>query len=233
MPDEIMKIPCPVARDLMSLGGSGRYADAARPMLEKHLAECPDCAALYAEMTREVAVEAVSEAAAAAFRAGAREMKRKNPLRTALKAASLSLLALILILLGVNGYSHLTFCDYDVPMEQYDYQLFQTENGNVYGRLQFKQGVRPTIASLTLSGPNDGVLEISYSKPIINTGGRSGERSLTDWLYLICVDGKLFYFEDLYLTKTIEIKEVRLTYQNSGGYRVLWREGEDIPLSQE
>ena len=229
MPNEIMKIPCPVARDLMTLGESGRYADTTRPMLEGHLAQCPACAKIFADMARPAAVEAVSGAESAAFRESARRLRRKNPLRTALNAVSLSLLTLILVLLGVNGYSRLTFCDYDVPMAQYDYELFRTEKGNVYGHLQFKEGVRPTIASLSLSGPNDGVLEIIYSKPIINTGGHVPTRSLTDWLYLICADGKLLYFEDLELTKTTPVKEIRLAYQNSDGYRVLWREGEDIP----
>ena len=63
MPDN-MKIPCGVARDLMSLEGGGRYPDQTRPILQSHLEACPDCAGLYAETKRAAPVAAVDAAAA-------------------------------------------------------------------------------------------------------------------------------------------------------------------------
>lgn len=236
MPEEIMKIPCAVARDLMSVEENGRYAEETRPILQKHLSECPDCARIRADMERPVAVEPVSEAESERFREKALETERNNPLKTALRAAGLILGAIILILLGVNGYSHLTMCDYDVPMNQYDYELFRTEDGDVYGHLQFKEGVKPTRASMSLSGPDrEGVLEIEYKKPIIETEkwSKGRPRGQTNWLCLRFNDGKLCYFTGEDMQEAAEVKEIRLAYANGTGYRVIWREGEEIPMSCE
>ena len=137
------------------------------------------------------------------------------------------------MLLGVNGFWQLTRPDFDVPMDQYDYELFQTEDGKVYGTLRFKAGVRPTLASGGLHYI-DGILEIEHRKPVIDTAKRPEDEleSRTDWLYLQFIDGKLYYYTDEYLTKTAEVKDIRLVYRN-GDFRPLWREGDDIPVKRE
>ena len=236
MPDDIMKIPCAVARDLMSIEENARHAEETRPILQRHLDECPDCARIYADTEKPVTVEPVSTAESEAFRESAKKLRRRNPLRVGLEVAGLLLAAVILIALGVNGYWQLTCPNFDVPMEQYDYELFQRENGDVYGFLQFKEGVKPTMALMCLVLPDrDGVLQIEYNKPVIETEkwSKGRPRGRTDWLYLRFIDGKLCYYEDEYLRETVEVKEIRLAYSNRTGYRVIWREGEGIPVAGE
>lgn len=231
-----MKIPCAVARDLMSLEGDGRYAEETRLILRRHLDECPDCARIRADMEKPVAVEPVSQAESAAFRESAKKLRRRNPLRMGLEAAGLLLAAIILVALGVNGYWQLTCSNFDVPMEQYDFELFQTENGQVYGSFQFKEGVKPTTTSICWVHPDrDGVLQIEYNKPVIETDKWRAERPRghTNWLYLSFIDGKLCYYLDEDLQTTVEVKEIRLGYRNRKDYRVIWREGQEIPMGQE
>lgn len=243
MPEDIMKIPCAIARDLMSIEEKGRYAEATRPILQRHLDECPDCARICAAMEKPVAVEPVGAAEATDFRREAEKKKRRNPLRTALKWMALALAALLLISAGVFAFIQLYDTQFDVPMDQYTAMLYQTSDGAFYLHARTIDGVKSFTGMFVLNYAQvseSGILSIRCLKSLLEPyhGGRPFKIEQYMEPRLVVREGKLYAWTYAdYGSRTVkllgEVTELRKDYRHGNGYETVWRAGDEIPVSDE
>ncbi|MBO4297797.1 MAG: zf-HC2 domain-containing protein [Clostridia bacterium] len=243
MPEDVMKIPCAVARDLMSLEDGGAYAEQTRNILRRHLEECPECAKMYAETRRAVSGAVVGAAEAEVFRREAGKKKRKNPLRTALKWAALSLAALLLVGAGVFAFIQLYDTQFDVPMDQYTAALYQTGDGAFYLHARTIDGAKSFTGMFVLNYARvseTGVLSIRCLKSLLEPyrGGRPFKIEQYMEPRLVMREGKLYAwtYED-YGSGTVrllgEVTEIRKDYRHGDGCETVWRAGDEIPVSSE
>jgi|GEM_PF-5720489 len=251
MNESPMKIPCGIARDLMSVGGDRRYPEQTQRILRRHLETCPDCARIYAEMMKPIAVAAVSPEESERFRRMAGEMKRKNPLRISLRVAALVLAALLLMGAGVFAFVQVHNMQFDVPFDQYTVELRQSGEGVPYlhaeadaaafaGRF-FYDGFEPDDSAVAGSG----VYTVGCFKSLrqrLFADGASDVRTNIDTAIFLR-GGKLYAFRCFAhsgsgrdveeYTFLGEITEIRKAYGNSRGYETVWRAGDAIPVSDE
>ena len=99
-----MKHDCDIVRDLMPMCIDGTASKKARAMVNEHVAECPPCDRVYAEMKGEAQIELPVQPAAPEFVTTVKKMKNRRKRRTWLTLLTGVVIAAMVAWLGFYGY---------------------------------------------------------------------------------------------------------------------------------
>lgn len=99
-----MKHDCDIVRDLMPMCIDGTASEKAKAMVDEHVAECPPCEKVYAEMKGETKLELPVQPAAPEFVTTVRKMKNRRKRRTWLTLFTGVVIAAVVALAGFVGY---------------------------------------------------------------------------------------------------------------------------------
>ena len=100
-----MKHDCDIVRDLMPMCIDGTASEKAREMVNEHVAECPPCDKVYAEMRGEAKLELPVQSAAPEFVTTVKKMRSHRKRRTWLTLLLGVMIAAVMALAGLAGYS--------------------------------------------------------------------------------------------------------------------------------
>lgn len=99
-----MNPDCDIIRDLMPMCIDKTASEKSREMVEAHMAQCPPCQKVYAEMNVETKTDLPAQPATAEFTQTVRRMRNHRKRRTWLTIALSVLTAVCLCLAGMWGY---------------------------------------------------------------------------------------------------------------------------------
>ncbi len=99
-----MKHDCDIVRDLMPMCIDGTASEKAKDMVNEHVAECPPCDKIYAEMKGETKIELPVQSAASEFATTVKKMKSRRKRRTWLTLLTGVVIAAMVALAGFAGY---------------------------------------------------------------------------------------------------------------------------------
>lgn len=99
-----MKYNCDIVRDLMPMCIDGTASDKTKQMVDEHVAECPPCDKVYAEMRGEAKLELPVQSAAPEFASTVKKMKSRRKRRTWLTLLLGVMIAGLVALAGLYGY---------------------------------------------------------------------------------------------------------------------------------
>lgn len=122
-----MKHDCDIVRDLMPMCIDGTASEKARKMVDEHVAECPPCDKVYAEMKGETKIELPVQPAAPEFVTTVKKMKNRRKRRTWLTLLLGVLIAAVVALAGFLGYFWY-FVDV-VPLDTANLSLVTSNDG--------------------------------------------------------------------------------------------------------
>ena len=114
-----MKHECDIVRDLMPMCIDGTASDKAKAMVNEHVAECPPCDKVYAEMKGENQIELPVQPAAPEFASTVKKMRNHRKRRTWLAL----LLGVVFMLVAANVSYHATFWYFEEAFRIEDAQL--------------------------------------------------------------------------------------------------------------
>lgn len=99
-----MKHDCDIVRDLMPMCIDGTASEKAREMVNEHVAECPPCDKVYAEMRGEAKLELPVQSAAPEFVTTVKKMRSHRKRRTWLTLLLGVMIAAVVAVAGLYGY---------------------------------------------------------------------------------------------------------------------------------
>lgn len=99
-----MKHDCDIVRDLMPMCIDGTASEKAKQMVDEHVAECPPCEKVYAEMKGETKIELPVQPAAPEFVTTVKKMKNRRKRRTWLTLLLGVMIAAVVAWCGAYGY---------------------------------------------------------------------------------------------------------------------------------
>lgn len=99
-----MKHDCDIVRDLMPMCIDGTASEKAKQMVDEHVAECPPCDKVYAEMKGEAKLELPVQPAAPEFVTTVKKMKNRRKRRTWLTLLMGVVIAAVVALAGFGAY---------------------------------------------------------------------------------------------------------------------------------
>lgn len=99
-----MKHDCDIVRDLMPMCIDGTASEKAKSMVDEHVAECPPCDKVYAEMKGEAKIELPVQSAAPEFVTTVKKMKNRRKRRTWLALLTGVVIAAAAAFAGFAGY---------------------------------------------------------------------------------------------------------------------------------
>ncbi|MBO4297798.1 MAG: zf-HC2 domain-containing protein [Clostridia bacterium] len=234
MSEHTLKQECALARELMPLDIEGVASEESARFVKEHISGCTECAVAYGE-EKERQRQAMENAAAREgekFRQDMRRMKRKWALRMALSIAGVVALTLGLITGGFGLESFLTAnYQFTVSPDEYDLTLYRLEDNRIVAQCEF---AGEPFSMGTTSRWENGEMRLSCvttairhaiaePRPFADTGMR--------WQ-----DGKIFVSwpeEYTGMENGAEVTSVSVTNGRRGNSlvkRVIWTQGEDIPL---
>ena len=228
-----MNKECNIVRDLMPLCIDGAASEASRELVVKHVWECEECAAAYAQMQGEL--QAAPQEEQAYLDETARRLRRKRKNRRRLLVALTAMLTAIVVVAGIFGWQYAVHSS-QIPLDltEYDAVMSRTEDGNVLLNLyahdrRLSCGVTSEwkleedgCYVLTLT-PHTTLVREYYDQPVI--GMRDEDFANAHW-----VDGLVY--ADQYPGNTDETpRQIRCIRVVSGSEeRIVYQAGDDIPF---
>lgn len=125
-----MNKDCSAVRDLMPLCIDGAASEVSRELVVKHVWECEECAAVYAQMQGEL--QGAPREEQAYLDETARRLRRRRKNRRRILVALTALLTAIAVVAGILGWQYAVHSS-QIPLglDEYDAVLTRTEDGNV------------------------------------------------------------------------------------------------------
>lgn len=125
-----MNKDCSIVRDLMPLCIDGAASEASRELVVKHVWECGECAAIYAQMQDEL--QGAPREEQAYLNETARRLRRRRKNRRRILMALTALLTAIVVVAGIFGWQYAVHSS-QIPLDltEYDAVMTRTEDGNV------------------------------------------------------------------------------------------------------
>ena len=236
-----MKHECEVVRDLMPLYLDGAASESSVRMLRTHLAECPECATMLAEMQQK---PAALDAGAEDFSAAVRKLRRRKRLRTLLIGLFAVLTAGLLLALACVAAMYLRGMNVDVPTEAVEITLSRRSNGDII--INRKQHV-PYEVEQQLRGQPEKAIRLSFTRRVLPDMRHEEELVSSERMHrMLWVEGEgLYRVEYAAVDHGLQVRgmgdaffaetESRLTAVEELWYgdTLLYRRGDDIPLASE
>lgn len=221
-----MKHDCDIVRDLMPMCIDGTASEKAKDMVEEHVAECPPCDKIYAEMKGEARIELPVQSSAPEFVTTVKKMKSRRKRRTWLTLLLGIAIAAVVAWAGFYGY----YWYYVEPVSMDDVQLSLVVSNDGIGLVH--------AANAPVSAYMD-VLFTEMDYPDSARGKYEGHVSLTATRYEARTAADDVYFvignmqEDALVVNNDRGQEVpvyRLLLNKTGGSgQVFYLAGEDTP----
>lgn len=243
------KIDCGIAQDLMPLVIDEIASPESREALDGHLADCESCRHVYALMSRRLPAPETPAAEDTAFIRFCRRMEKNFSVRRLVLWLLVGGLLGCLLALGIYVTYHNVFTDgREMPGSWYDAALMRRDDGSLLCEYVMLNGHSDhNFGSGGTGYPKEGIYYISPLKPVWEIGWYAENRThfvndldLHDFRW---EDGKIVVLEadpdslttddsgyNYYYQKydRIPVKEIRVGTEKD--YRVLWREGGEVPL---
>lgn len=233
MSERGLKEACALARALMPLEIEGVASEESARYVKEHIAGCTDCAVAYGEekqRQRQATLEAAAQEGEQ-FRREMRRMKRRWMLRLALSVAGAIALALALF---TGGFGLKTFLSdvyqFYVPLDEYDLTLYRLEDGRIVAQYDFAGEPFDTGLSFRLE---EGEMRL-FSMTTAIRHPLTEAHPLTE---LSCrwEDGRIYATYPGWDGEEI-VLSISVTNGRRGNgmqEKVIWTQGQDIPLYAE